>query len=204
MYTLLGRRGAGSLGPHLVLEELGVPYTFKHVEKEETKTPQFLRLNPMGRIPALILPSGEAMFESAAMVAYLTAAHPSALAPQPGTPAHARFMQWLVFLSANLYETYLRFFYSDRYTVDGAVGAGGVKTKALSDLHEQFAIIEDALSPNLLGEAISAADLYCYMLLTWWEPTPKDLYMRYPRIAALAGRIEARPAVKTVLAANAG
>ena len=100
MYTLIGRKGSGSIGPHFALEELGVPYVFTHVEKEHLSTPEYLKLNPMGRVPALVLPSGETMVESAAMIAYLTAAHPSELAPAAGTVAHARFLQWLVFLSA--------------------------------------------------------------------------------------------------------
>ncbi|MEZ5924815.1 MAG: glutathione S-transferase family protein [Hyphomicrobiaceae bacterium] len=203
MYRLIGRRGSGSMGPHLALEELGVPYAFTHVEKEHLKTPEFLKLNPMGRVPALILPTGEAMFESAAMVSYLAAAHPSELTPAPGTPAHARFSQWLVFLSANVYETYLRFFYSDRYTTDGEKGAAPVKAQALADLEKQFGIIEAALSPNLAGSDLTLADHYLYMLATWWDPAPAALLARHPKLAQLAKRLEARPAVAKVLKENA-
>ncbi len=203
MYKLIGRKGSGSIGPHFALEELGVPYSFTHVEKEHLASPEFLKLNPMGRVPALVLPSGEAMFESAAMVAYLAAAHPSALAPKPGTQAHAKFSQWLVFLSANVYETYLRFFYSDRYTSDGEKGAGPVKAQAGKDLEKQFGILENALSPNLAGAELTLADHYLYMLATWWDPSPDALYAKHPKIAALAKRMEARPAIAKILKENA-
>jgi glutathione S-transferase len=203
MYKLIGRRGSGSMGPHFALEELGVPYSFTHVEQEHLTSPEFLKLNPMGRVPALILPTGEAMFESAAMVAYLAAAHPSALAPKPGTVAHARFSQWLVFLSANVYETYLRLFYTDRYTADGEKGAAPVKAQAAKDLDMQFGILEKALSPNLAGADLTLADHYLYMLATWWDPSAEALYAKHPKIAALAKRLEARPAVAKVLKENA-
>ena len=203
MYKLIGRKGSGSTGPHFALEELGVPYTFTHIEKEQMASPEFLKLNPMGRVPALILPTGEAMFESAAMVSYLAAAHPSALAPKPGTLAHAKYSQWLVFLSANVYETYLRYFYSDRYTADGEKGAAAVKAQALKDLEKQFAILENALAPNLAGADLSLADHYLYMLSTWWDPSPDALYAKCPKIAALAKRLEARPAVAKVMKENA-
>lgn len=203
MYKLIGRKGSGSIGPHFVLEELGVPYSFTHVEKEHLQSPEFLKINPMGRVPALILPTGEAMFESAAMVSYLAAAHPSALAPEPGTEAHAKFSQWLVFLSANVYETYLRFFYSDRYTSDGEKGAAPVKAQAGKDLEKQFSILENALLPNLAGTELTLADHYLYMLATWWDPSPDALYAKHPKIAALAKRLEARPAIAKVLKENA-
>lgn len=202
MYNLIGRKGSGSIGPHFALEELGVPYVFTHVEKEHLTSPEYLKLNPMGRVPALVLPTGETMVESAAMIAYLAGAHPSALAPKAGTLAHARFLQWLVFLSANVYETYLRYFYADRYTADGEKGAGAVKAQAAADLAKQFSIVEAALSPNLAGGDLSLADHYLYMLATWYDPAPEALYAKHPKIGALAKRLEARPTVQKVLKEN--
>jgi glutathione S-transferase len=203
MYVVYGRRGSGSMAPELVLSELGVPYELKQVEKEDMKTAEYLKINPLGVVPTLKLPSGEIMMESAAMVLYLASAHPSALAPKPGTPEHAKFCQWMVFLSANLYETFLRYFYSDRYTSEGEKGAAVVKKKAEADLHRQFAILENALSPNLLGKSPSFADHYLWMLTTWWD-SPSELYARYPRIGALARSIAARPAVAKIVKAHAG
>lgn len=203
MYKLIGRKGSGSMAPQLALEELGAPYAVTYVEREHLSTPEYLKLNPMGRVPALVLPTGETMVESAAMLAYLTAAHPSELAPQPGTLPHARFLQWLVFLSANVYETYLRFFYADRYTADGAQGAAAVKAQARTDLDKQFAIVEAALSPNLAGAELTLADHYLYMLATWYDPAPDALYAKHRRIADLGKRLEARTAVRKVLEENA-
>lgn len=203
MYKLIGRKGSGSMAPHLALEELGVPYTITFVEREHLSTPEFLKLNPMGRVPALVLPTGQTMVESAAMLAYLTTAHPSKLAPEPGTLAHAQFLQWLVFLSANVYETYLRYFYADRYTAAGETGAAPVKAQAAADLEKQFGIVEAALSPCLAGPDLTLADHYLYMLSTWYDPTAAALYAKHPKIGALAKRLEARAAVQKVLKENA-
>ncbi len=204
MYTIYGRKSSGSMAPELVLAELGQHYELELVDKETARSPDYLRMNPLGVVPTLRLPTGEIMMESAAMVIHLTSAHPSRLAPAPGTPGHAKYLQWMVFLSANLYETFLRFFYSDRYTSAGEQGAAGVKAKAEADLHRQLAIVENALSPHLLGTDLSAADLYLWMLTTWWDPTPEAIYRRYPKIGALAGAVSARPAVAKVVQANAG
>lgn len=202
MYKLYGRRGSGSVGPHMVLEELGVDYAFVHLEREEMKAPAYLELNPLGTVPVLMLENGTPMLESAAMIVHLTAAHASALAPRPGSVEHARFLQWMVYLSANVYEAYLRCSYSDRYSTGGATHAGAIKAKAEADLIRHFTVIEGGLDPYLLGASVSAADHYLHMLATWWVPAPSELYRRFPKLGALATAIEARPAVQRVLAAN--
>ncbi len=92
------RAVAAHLGLQLELE-------FLDLSKGQSKTPEFLAINPTGRVPALKLPDGTVMFESAAMLIHLAAAHPQhPLAPQPGSTSHAAFLQWMVFLSANVYE----------------------------------------------------------------------------------------------------
>ena len=201
MYKLYGQRGAGSLGPHLVLEEVGAKYEFQHIENDTMKSAEYLKINPLGVVPTLVLPNGKAIMESAAMVIHLTNAHPSHLAPEPGTPAHAEYLQWMVFLSANVYETLLRTAYSDRYTAGGAPEAAKVKERSEADMTRQFGIVERALDPFLHGKAPGAADLYLYMFTTW--RTPKRALAGYPKIAALAKAVGAHPAVKTVMAANA-
>jgi glutathione S-transferase len=109
----------------------------------------------------------------------------------------------MVFLSANLYETFLRYFYSDRYTSEGEKGAAAVRKKAEADIHKQLGILEAALSPHLLGKQLSLADHYLWMLSTWWDD-PEELYARYPKLGALAKELKARPAVARIAKANAG
>lgn len=201
MYRLYGRQGAGSLAPQLLLEELGLPYEMVWVTREEGQKPDFLKLNPTGAIPALVLPDGTGIFESAAIVIHLTLSNPSELAPEPATVEHARFLQWMAFLATSLYGSFLHFYYANRYSSAGAADAPRIKEKARSDLERDFAIAEAALGPNLLGDRLSAADLYLWMFATWWD-SPAALYERFPRLGALAGRIEARPAAQKVLAEN--
>ena len=204
MYRLYGRQGAGSVAPQLLLEELGLPYEMIWVTREEGQQADYRSVNPTGKVPALVLPDGTPIFESAAIVIHLTLVQPSDLAPPPGTTEHARFLQWMAYLSTALYETFLRFYYSDRYSSAGAVDAPRIKSQAHDDLDRCFDLLETALSPNLLGERLSAADFYLWMLATWAEPSPEELYRHFPKIGELARRIEERPAAQKVLAANRG
>ena len=119
-FKLYGRPGSGSVAVQVALEEVGAGYERIWVGREAADVAQFRVMNPTGRVPALVLPDGTVMFESAAMLIHLALGHPqSRLAPQPGSSLHAAFLQWMVFLSANVFEAVLRMYYSDRYSTAG-------------------------------------------------------------------------------------
>ena len=108
-FTLYGRPGSGSLAVQVALEEVGADYERIWVGTEPAEVARYKELNPTGRVPALALPDGTIMFESAAILIHLALLNPDAkLAPQPGTTRHAAFLQWMCFLSANVYEAVLR------------------------------------------------------------------------------------------------
>ena len=197
MYKLYWCLATGAFAPEAVLSEAALDYERIAVDtdKDEHRSPDFLALNPMAQVPALVLPDGSLMTESAAMLLHLVDAAPEAgLAPAPGSPARAQFDRWLVFMAANLYEADLRIYYADRYTADPA-GAAAVRTAGLAHLDRSFDILETLLSnagPFVLGAGYSALDPYLAMLV-WWHPEPPALYARCPHIAALCRQVRARP-----------
>ncbi len=85
--------GNASMTPHLVLEELGVPFELKLVDRENNahKSPAYLKMNPNGLIPVLV--DGDlVLYETAAIVLHLVDMHPAAgLAPAVGTTERAQF-----------------------------------------------------------------------------------------------------------------
>jgi glutathione S-transferase len=193
-YRLYGRRGAGSLAPQILLEEIGAPYEVIFFGKTAPELEALRRVNPAGKIPCLVLPDGTAVAESAAILIHLTNAHPEAgLAPPTGSTAHARFLQWMVFLSANLYEALLRYYYSERYSTSGAAAASAIKAQALADYGAHLERIHGELSPYVLGEKLSAADPYLHMLAGWY-PDAASLASRMPKLAAHAALLRKRPA----------
>jgi len=183
IYKLYGRQGAGSLAPQMLLEEIGAAYELIWISKAPTDIEALRRISPEAKIPALLLPDGTVVSESAAILIHLTNAHPEAgLAPIPGGSAHARFLQWMVFLSANVYEEALRFFYSERYSAAGAVAAPQIKVQALRDWTAHLELVHGALSPYLLGEALSAADIYLHMLASWYPQEDSAPFPLLPKL----------------------
>ena len=137
------------------------------------------------------------MSESAAILIHLTNANPQAgFAPVPGTSAHAHFLQWMVFLSANVYETALRYFYADRYSAAGEAAAAQIKSKALADWAGHFETIEAALSPYVLGAEISGADHYLHMLAGWYPTEDTALASKLSKLRQHSELMRGRPATR--------
>ena len=196
MYKLYGRPGSGSLAVQVVLEEIGAPYERIWVGTEAGDVASFRATNPTGRVPALMLLDGTVMFESAAMLIHLALSHPkAALAPQPGTNRHAALLQWMVFLSANIYEAVLRIYYSARYSTRGEADAQVIREQATTDYCTHLGLISEGLGPYVLGGSYSCADPYLHMLASWYPGNKGELYRRLPKLEAHAKIVAARPAV---------
>ena len=201
MYKLYGRPGTGSLAVQVALEELGAAYERIWVGSEESDMARLRALNPTGRVPAMVLPDGTVMFESAAMLIHLALRHPqSALAPQPGTSRHAVFLQWMVFLSANVYEAALHIYYSARYSARGEADADAIRQQGTDDFCTHLALLSEGLGPYVLGADYSLADPYLHMLASWYPGDKGELYARAPKLEAHAKLLSARPAVAKVQA----
>ncbi len=196
-YRLYARHGAGSLAPQMLLEEIGAGYELVWVGKQPEEIKAFRRISPAAKIPVLVLPDGTVVSESAAILIHLTNVHPAAaLAPAVGSSAHARFLQWMVFLSANMYEALLRFFYADRYSAAGESAAAQIKAKALADWTRHLETVQIELSPYLLGAELSAADLYLHMLAGWYPLDDPAATSGLSKLKAHAELLRRRPATR--------
>ncbi|MGO9427057.1 MAG: glutathione S-transferase family protein [Steroidobacteraceae bacterium] len=202
-FTLYGRPGSGSFAVQVALEETGAAYECVTVGQEPADLARYLKINPTGRVPALGLPDGTIMFESAAILTHLALLYPdSRLAPRPGTSAHALFLQWMTFLSANLYEAVLRIYYSARYSTRGEADSEAISQQGKADFVTHAAVIGGRLHPYVLGAEYSIADPYLYMLASWY-PDKAQLHARLPALGTHAALMLARPAVAKVEAAHA-
>jgi glutathione S-transferase len=201
--TLYGRPGSGSLAVQVALEEIGTPYEQIWVSREPAEVARFREVNPTGKVPALRLPDGTLMFESAAILIYLTLMNPEAkLAPLAGTIRHAQFLQWMTFMSANVYEAVLRIYYSARYSSRGEADAEAIRRQGMADFVTHATLISQSLRPYVLGAEYSIADVYLYMLASWY-PDKAELQARLPALGTHSSLILERPQVAKVEAEHA-
>ena len=192
MYTIYTCPGTGAFAAEAMLEAGNTPWKREIVDtgKDEHRSAGYLAVNPAAQVPALILPNGQLMTESAAICLYLGDAHrDTGLAPQTGDTGRANYLRWMVYMSANVYEADLRCYYSDRYTSD-AKGAEAVRSRAIDQMNAAFAIIDEHLSRHewLADKTMSAADIYMAMLAAW-HPDIAALKQACPRIAAVWDKV---------------
>jgi glutathione S-transferase len=202
-FILYGRPGTGSLAVQIALEEMGLSYERVWVGSEPADVDRFRDINPTAKVPALRLPDGTVMFESAAILMHLSLLDaPTKLAPQSGTTRHALFLQSMIFLSEAVYSAALRLFYSSRYSSRGEADAAAIAAQARMEYATHLEFIGRTLDPYVLGADYTLADSYLYMLASWL-PEKDELFARVPRLAAQAEKVSSRPAVKKVEADHA-
>ena len=200
--------GNASMTPHLLLEELGVPFELKLVDRANNahKSPEYLKMNPNGLIPVLI--DGDlVLYETAAIVLHLVDTHRSAgLAPDIGTAERAHFYKWLVWFAASLVPQFQIYFYTERYLAPG--NAGGVAElkaaieKKIEGLVDQIdAQLASHGGPWLMGERFSALDPYAFLLCRWTRGMQRPA-RTLPQVGPFLQRVLARPATQRVLAAE--
>jgi glutathione S-transferase len=199
--------GNASMTPHMLLEELGLPFELVRVDREHNahKSPAYLKLNPNGLIP--VLEDGDlVLYETAAIVLHLCDSRPAAgLAPTVlGSPERAQFYKWLVWLSASLQSQMPIYFYTERYVAPGnAAGAAEVKALTTQRIEQLIYQIDAQLAshggPWLLGERYSALDPYALMLCRWTRSAPRPA-RTLPHVGPWTQRMLARPAVQRVFA----
>lgn len=195
-YILYGDHRSGSSTVEMALAEIGAPVELRDVplEGDHQLAPEYRRINPMGRVPTLILPDGTVMTESLAILLTLADRHPEAeLLPAPGDTGRARALRWMALAAGEFYPHVTRYDYPERFGANPA-DAPALRTRAMEMGREIWTLVEReaAPAPFILGERFSLADIYLSALTRWmkgddWVPA------NCPRLEALTRAVAARP-----------
>lgn len=191
--------GACSLSPHIVLEEIGASYTTESVDlgtKQTASGEDFLKINPKGYVPALLLDDGELLTEGPAIVQYLADLHPEkALAPANGTRERYQLQSWLTFIGTEIHKSCSAFF--------NPMAKDDWREAAMAGITRRLDYLNDYLGANdyLLGDRYSVADAYLFTVLGWMTYINVDL-AKWSALQAYHGRIFERPAVQSALKAE--
>jgi glutathione S-transferase len=206
MYKLYWSPGSAAMAPHALLNEIGVPVELIKIddEKNEQKSPEYLRLNPHGRVPTLVHDGNKIMYESAAICLFLTERHPEiGLAPRPGDADRALFLQWMAYLTNTLQEGLMHYWHAN-YFVDGADQQKHVVAKAETRSDEMFGFLDGVLArqgPFLCGRNFYVCDIYLAMIARWTRKMAKPA-ITHPEIRRLVRHCLARPAYARMLSAE--
>lgn len=146
-----------------MLEEVGQPYTTKVMAWGENKSPEYLAVNPMGKVPAIVH-GGTVVTECAAICAYLADAFPQAgLAPPPGSRLRGPYYRWLFFGAGPIEQAVSTKFLGVEPSDEQRQMVG------FGCMQDVLDTLEGALKGReyLVGDSFTAADLYIASHLAW-------------------------------------
>lgn len=198
MLTLFYAPGACSMAPHIVLEESGEKYDAKRMDlsKGEQKTAEYLKIHPLGRVPALKLDDGSPLSENTAILPFLG----KRFGLWPADPAkEARALSVVGFFASTVHPAHAHIGRPDRYTEDKAAHPG-IQAMGKKTFHDYLKQIDAMYAGRewLAGE-YSVLDPYAFVFYTWGvrRELPVAELKNY---TALKDRMLKRPAVQRVVA----
>lgn len=194
--TVYGYPNTRTLRVTWALEELGLDYDYQLVDmtKGETKSEQYLALNPGGKVPTLVTDGG-AITESLAIINYLVALKPeSELIPTTSPFRRACYDQWSIFALAEL-EQPLWTIAKSKFALPGDYRVPEIQKTAEYEFQQALNLLSLGLGEHdfILGENFSAADILLAHTLFWGMSFKQKIDQ--PNLQAYIGRMGVRPAL---------
>ena len=204
MLTLYYAPGTCALASHIALEQAGADYVAQRLDfaNQQQRSAEYLRINPKGRVPALVTERG-ILTETPAILQYVAQRHPQAnLAPLDDPFELARMNAFNSYLCATVHVAHAHGRRGYRWSDDKAALAT-MTAKVPQNMTECFELIERDyfVGPWVLGERYSVSDPYLFTIASWLEGDSVDI-ARFPKVAAHFERMRADAAVGRVLAAH--
>jgi glutathione S-transferase len=197
MLTLYYAPGACSMAAHIVLEESGETYTPQRVDlaKGEQKTDAYLKIHPLGRVPALRLDDGQPLAENTAILPYLGKRF--GLWPTDAT-AEAKALSTIGFFASSVHPAHAHIGRPERYTADTSAYPG-IKDMGLKTFHGYLKQTDAMLAGReWLSDRYSVLDPYAFVFYTWG--VRRELPMgELTHYGAFKDRMLKRPAVQRVV-----
>jgi GST-like protein len=194
--TLYGAAASGSIAAEAALTLLGIPYALIEgaTWEEASARDRVATQNPMRQVPTIVLPGGEVVTESAAILIHLAEAHPEAqLAPTITDPLRRQFLRWMVYVSSAIYS--LHWIKPDVRRIGAPLE---LRDTVVDAVHDRIAFcwsnMDAQLQPQryLLGDTLSVLDLYV-TVVSRFGPWRTRFYEVAPKMASVVRRVDAEP-----------
>jgi glutathione S-transferase len=193
-----------SLATHIVLEEVGADYSTVRVDfgREQQKSPDYLKVNPKGRVPALVTDRG-ILTETPAMLVFVAQSFPKAdLALMDDPFAFAQVQAFNAYLCSHLHVAHAHRMRGHRWVdADDAHSIAAMQRKVPESVGAAFEMVEREIlkGPWVMGERYTICDPYLFTLAQWMEKDGVDLG-RVPRVVDHRRRMAERATVKKAIA----
>jgi len=204
MLTLYYAAHTCSLATHIALEEAGADYSTVRIDfaKTQQQSPDYLKINPKGRVPALVTDRG-ILTETPAMLAFVAQSFPAAkLAPLDDLFAFAEAQAFNSYLCSSLHIAHAHRMRGHRWVdADDKAAIAAMQKKVPQSVTAGFELVEKDMlkGPWVMGERYTICDAYLFTLAQWLEADGVDPN-RIPRVIDHRRRMAERAAVKAAIA----
>ena len=201
-YKLYYAERSAAMGVRVLLEEFNASYEllWTSIDMNVARSPEFLALNPNGWVPVLVL-NGESIYECGAITTFLCDRHPEfELSPEIDDFKRGRFLQWLFYFSSSIQNAYQMSYYPQRFC-HSEENQHSAQKRAVTRLREVWQVVDNAIGNNewVLGDKISAVDIYMFMLTTWLNaPRGHPKVEEFSNVHRIAEKVMERPSVQLV------
>lgn len=195
-YVLYSALGSGGVAVEAALTLMGQPYELIEAPTydpgEKAAGDRILAANPMRQVPALVMPDGEVMTESAAILIRLGELHPG-FAPAADNPRRGAFLRWMSFISSAIYAHYWLKDDPLRLVSDPAQVAV-VEARLNDRIAECWGIMEAGTTPGayVLGDELTVLDLYM-TVVSRFRPRRQRFYAVAPKLGEVVRRVDEDP-----------
>lgn len=175
--------GACSLAPHIVLEWIGKPFELGRVERGKTREPEFLAINPAGKVPALIEEDGRVLTEAEAILLYLAEKFPEhQLGTSPTSEARYEMYKWLSYLTGDVHPAFYPYFLPQRYIADQH-RYHAIREAAYQQIDACFQLLDRHMNDRtyMLEDRRTILDAYLFVFCRWGNTLAKP-FSDYPNL----------------------
>ena len=195
-----------ALASHIALEDAGAEYSTVRIDfaAHEQRSPEYLAINPKGRVPALVTGRG-ILTETPAMLAYIAQSFPQArLAPLDDPFAFAEAQAFNSYLCATLHVAHAHRMRGTRWADDPAA-IEAMKRKVPDSVGACYELIESKMlrGPWVMGDSYTICDPYLFTVAQWMEGDSIDP-SRFPRVRDHRKRMSERATVRKAIAEQLG
>ena len=195
-----------ALASHIALEDAGAEYSTVRIDfaANEQRSPEYLAINPKGRVPALVTVRG-ILTETPAMLAYIAQSFPGArLAPLDDPFAFAEVQAFNSYLCATLHVAHAHRMRGTRWADDPAA-IEAMKRKVPDSVGACYELIEGKMlrGPWVMGDSYTICDPYLFTVAQWMEGDSIDP-SRFPRVRDHRERMSERATVRKAIAEQLG
>ena len=161
--------GSCALAPHIALEVSGLPYQAVRIERGKQTDPEYLAVNPLGRVPALATASHGTITEVPAVLSFIADAAPDQrLLAAVGASERYEALRWLAYLSSTVHPAFGRLWRAERFTTEAGC-TSTVERAAAAQIASDFRHMDRGIAGKrfAVGMTISIADFYLFVFGRW-------------------------------------